>query len=79
VTVDERHFSWRIMIITGQATERENQPGTPQFERQLHAITPLRPGIVASPLGEDVILFGAIVTSLEVAREIVFQQSASLP
>jgi predicted NBD/HSP70 family sugar kinase len=49
------------------------------LEQQLHAITPLRPPIVASQLGEDVILLGAIATGLEVARELVFQQHASLP
>jgi predicted NBD/HSP70 family sugar kinase len=46
------------------------------LERELHAITPLRPPIVASKLGEDVILLGAVATGLEVARELVFQQSA---
>jgi predicted NBD/HSP70 family sugar kinase len=46
------------------------------LERQLHAITPLRPPIVASKLGEDVILLGAIATGLEVARELVFQQQS---
>jgi len=46
------------------------------LEHQLHEITPLRPRIVASELGEDVVLLGAVATALEVARDLVFQQRA---
>src|SRR5579883_2829439 len=28
--------AWRIMTITGQAAERENQPGTPQLLRSMN-------------------------------------------
>ena len=67
------------LIVLGGGIGRNLDLLIAPLERQLHAITPLRPGIVASHLGEDVILLGAIATSLEVAREIVFQQRASLP
>jgi predicted NBD/HSP70 family sugar kinase len=43
---------------------------------QLHAITPLRPRIVASRLGTDAVLLGSIATGLELARELVFQRRA---
>lgn len=44
--------------------------------RRLHDLTPLRPRIVASELGSDTVLLGAIATGLEVARHLVFQQRA---
>ena len=44
------------------------------LERRLHEITPLRPRIIASELGENAILLGAIATALSVARDLVFQQ-----
>src|SRR5437868_12863255 len=44
------------------------------LERRLHEITPLRPRIVASELGEYAVLFGAIATGLVTARDLVFQQ-----
>jgi predicted NBD/HSP70 family sugar kinase len=44
------------------------------LERRLHEITPLRPRIIASELGEDAILLGAIATALSVALDLVFQQ-----
>lgn len=46
------------------------------LERRLHEITPLRPRIVASELGEYAVLFGAIATGLTTARDLVFQQRA---
>jgi len=46
------------------------------LERRLHEITPLRARIVASELGEDAVLFGAIASGLTVARDLVFQQRA---
>jgi len=67
------------LIVLGGGIGRNLDLLVAPLERQLHAITPLRPPIVASQLGEDVILLGAIATGLEVAREIVFQQRASLP
>jgi predicted NBD/HSP70 family sugar kinase len=46
------------------------------LERRLHEITPLRPRIVASELGEYAVLYGAIATGLVTARDLVFQQRA---
>jgi predicted NBD/HSP70 family sugar kinase len=46
------------------------------LEQRLHEITPLRPRIVASELGEYAVLYGAIATGLTTARDRVFQQRA---
>lgn len=46
------------------------------LERRLREITPLRPRIGASELGEDAVLLGAIATGLTTARDLVFQQHA---
>jgi predicted NBD/HSP70 family sugar kinase len=46
------------------------------LERRLQEITPLRPRIVASELGEYAVLYGAIATGLTIARERVFQLRA---
>jgi predicted NBD/HSP70 family sugar kinase len=46
------------------------------LEYHLHELSPLRPRIVKSALGQDVILFGAIATGLEIARDRVFQRRA---
>ncbi len=46
------------------------------LERRLHEITPLRPRVIASELGEYAVLYGAIATGLTTARDRVFQQRA---
>ena len=50
-----------------------------RIERQLHALTPLRPQLVPSQLGQDVVLLGAIATGLGVANDLVFQQRTGGP
>jgi predicted NBD/HSP70 family sugar kinase len=47
-----------------------------RLERHLHEITLIRPRIVPSTLGQDVVLLGAIATGLEIANDLVFQQRA---
>jgi predicted NBD/HSP70 family sugar kinase len=44
--------------------------------RRLHEVTPLRPAVVVSRLGDDVVLRGAIATALEVARALVYERRA---
>ncbi len=44
------------------------------IERQLHTMTPIRPRLVPSQLGQDVVLLGAIATGLDIASNLVFQQ-----
>lgn len=47
-----------------------------RLERHLHEITLIRPRIVPSKLGQDVVLLGAIAIGLEIANNLVFQQRA---
>ena len=47
-----------------------------RLEQHLHEITLIRPRIVPSTLGQDVVLLGAIATGLEIANDLVFQQRA---
>lgn len=44
--------------------------------RRLHEVTPMRPAVVVSQLGDDVVLRGAIATALDLARELVFERRA---
>jgi len=43
-------------------------------EETLHRLTPLRPRVAASDLGDDAVLLGAIATALRTARPLVFDQ-----
>ncbi len=43
------------------------------LERRLQQLTPLRPRIVTTKLGDDSVLLGAIATALEIAHNLVFQ------
>lgn len=40
----------------------------------LKALTPLRPKLAPSRLGEDAVLLGAVATALGTAREVVFER-----
>ncbi|HEY7199220.1 MAG TPA: ROK family protein [Candidatus Dormibacteraeota bacterium] len=44
--------------------------------RRLHEVTPLRPDVVVSRLGDDAVLRGAIAVALDVARDLVFERRA---
>ncbi|MEV6836607.1 ROK family transcriptional regulator [Streptomyces sp. NPDC051133] len=47
---------------------------------RLRALTPLRPRIAPSRLGEDAVLLGAVATALDTARELVFaRRTAETP
>ena len=43
-------------------------------EETLHRLTPLRPRVAASNLGDDAVLLGAIATALRTARPLVFDR-----
>jgi predicted NBD/HSP70 family sugar kinase len=47
-----------------------------RLEQHLQAMTLIRPRIVPSTLGQDVVLLGAIATGLGIANDLVFQQRA---
>ncbi|WP_280881620.1 ROK family protein [Streptomyces pseudovenezuelae] len=44
---------------------------------QLRALTPLRPKVVPSRLGEDAVLLGAVATALGSARDMVFERRSA--
>jgi predicted NBD/HSP70 family sugar kinase len=48
----------------------------PRLEERLARLTPLRPRVAESELGQDAIVLGAIATALDTARELVFEQRA---
>lgn len=43
----------------------------------LRALTPLRPKVVPSGLGEDAVVLGAVATALGTARDVVFEQRSA--
>ncbi|MFG3056349.1 ROK family transcriptional regulator [Kitasatospora sp. NPDC048239] len=48
------------------------------LERALHGLTPLRPKLAPSGLGEEAVLLGAVATALETARPEVFERRSAL-
>ncbi|OLZ73707.1 sugar kinase [Streptomyces sp. IMTB 2501] len=46
-------------------------------QEQVRALTPLRPRIAPSRLGEDAVLLGAVATALDTARDLVFERRAA--
>ncbi|MFI2205765.1 ROK family protein [Streptomyces sp. NPDC020192] len=46
-------------------------------QEHLRALTPLRPHIAPSRLGEDAVLLGAVATALDTARDLVFERRAA--
>jgi predicted NBD/HSP70 family sugar kinase len=61
------------LIVLGGGIGQRGELLLPPLESRLQQLTPLRPRIVASKLGDDSILLGSIATALEVAQNIVFQ------
>ena len=61
------------LIVLGGGIGQRTELLLPPIERRLQQLTPLRPPIVASKLGDDSVLLGSIATALEVAHKLVFQ------
>jgi predicted NBD/HSP70 family sugar kinase len=61
-----------LIVIGGGIGQRIELLRTP-LERKLQQLTPLYPPIVATKLGADSVLLGAIATALETAHHLVFQ------
>ena len=61
------------LIVLGGGIGQRGELLLPPLERRLQQLTPLRPRIVASKLGDDSVLLGSIATALEVAHNLVFQ------
>jgi predicted NBD/HSP70 family sugar kinase len=61
------------LIVLGGGIGQRGVLLLPPLERKLQQLTPLRPRIVVSKLGDDSVLLGSITTALEVAYNSVFQ------
>jgi len=61
-----------LIVLGGRIGQREALLLT-SLEHRLQQLTPLRPRIVVSKLGDDSVLLGSIATALEVANNLVFQ------
>ena len=61
------------LIVLGGGIGQRGDLLIPPLERKLAQLTPLRPRIVVSKLGDDSVLLGSIATALEVAHHLVFQ------
>jgi predicted NBD/HSP70 family sugar kinase len=61
------------LIVLGGGIGQRGELLLPPLERRLRQLTPLRPRIVASKLGDDSVLLGSIATALEIAHDLVFQ------
>ncbi len=61
------------LVVLGGGIGQRGELLIPPLERRLRQLTPLRPRIVASRLGDDSVLLGSIATALEVAHNLVFQ------
>jgi predicted NBD/HSP70 family sugar kinase len=61
------------LIVLGGGIGQRGELLLPPLECRLQQLTPLRPRIVASKLGDDSVLLGSIATALEVAHDLVFQ------
>ncbi|MBV9712444.1 MAG: ROK family transcriptional regulator [Ktedonobacteraceae bacterium] len=62
------------LIVLGGGIGLRGELLLPPLERRLQQLTPLKPRIATSKLGDDSILLGAIATALEAAHDIVFQR-----
>ncbi|GHO88785.1 ROK family transcriptional regulator [Dictyobacter formicarum] len=61
------------LIVLGGGIGQRDTLLLPVLERRLQQLTPLKPRVVASKLGDDGILLGSIATALEIAHKLVFQ------
>jgi predicted NBD/HSP70 family sugar kinase len=64
------------LIVLGGGIGRNLDLLQDALVRRLHEVTPLRPRVVVSRLGDDAVLRGAIAIALDVARDQVFEQRA---
>jgi predicted NBD/HSP70 family sugar kinase len=64
------------LVVLGGGIGRNLDLLREPMARRLAQLAPLRPSVVASQLGEDAVLRGAVATALEVARDLVFERRA---
>jgi N-acetylglucosamine kinase-like BadF-type ATPase len=64
-------------VIIGGGIGRSGDLLVEPVERELHALSPFRPRILVSALGDEAVLEGAVATALEAGRREVFDLSAA--
>jgi len=62
------------VIILGGGVGQNGDLLLPMIERELRTLSPFRPRVVVSALGEEAVLHGAVATALEAARDRVFSR-----
>ena len=63
-------------VILGGGVGRSGDLLLDPIERELRSLSPFRPRILLSALGEDAVLHGAIATALEAGRRMVFSRAS---
>jgi len=63
-------------VILGGGVGRSGDLLVDAIERELHELSPFRPHILVSALGDDAVLHGAVATALEAGRREVFARSS---
>ncbi|MFL5796871.1 MAG: ROK family protein [Actinomycetota bacterium] len=66
-------------VILGGGVGRSGDLLLDPIERELHELSPFRPRLLVSALGQDAVLHGAVATALEAGRREVFARSPRGP
>jgi predicted NBD/HSP70 family sugar kinase len=87
VEIEARHLALGIatiapvldpeVVILGGGVGRSGDLLVEPIERELQALSPFRPRVLVSALGDDAVLYGAIATALEAGRRAVFARPAA--
>jgi predicted NBD/HSP70 family sugar kinase len=65
------------LVVLGGGVGRNGDLLLAPLREALHGLTPLRPRVVSSALGDDAVLLGAVALAAEAARERVFDTRAT--
>jgi predicted NBD/HSP70 family sugar kinase len=65
------------LVILGGGIGQNGDLLLPAIERELRALSPFRPRVEVSALGQDAVVIGAVATALEAAQEILFRRTKS--
>jgi predicted NBD/HSP70 family sugar kinase len=66
------------LVILGGGIGRNGDLLLEPIERELRSLSPFRPAVMVSALGDDAVLHGAVATALTAARNQVFSRSRSV-
>lgn len=65
------------LVVLGRGVGHSVDPLLRPVRETLRTLTPLRPRIAPSGLGEDAVLLGALATALGTARDVVFERRST--